>query len=68
MSPTIGRSIWNDSTAILTIVHGPTTDLATNFSAQIAAGGYYEVPFGYVGEISGQWATANGFARTEEFV
>jgi hypothetical protein len=67
-SPVVGRSIWNDSTALLTVVHGPSGDLASESSVQIAAGGYYEVPFGYVGEVSGKWAAANGFAHMEEFI
>jgi hypothetical protein len=33
---------------------------------QIAASGYYEVPFGYPGAIDGIWASANGNARITE--
>lgn len=69
MSPILGRTIWNDSTAVLAIRLGPVSDLqAGKINATIAAGGYYEVPFGYVGEVSGQWATAAGYARLSDII
>ncbi len=69
MSPILGRTIWNDSAAVLAIRFGPPSELtAGNVNAMIAAGGYYELPFGYVGEVSGKWASANGYARLSDIV
>jgi hypothetical protein len=61
-----GATIWNASTAILYL----DLDAASSNSAyavQIGAGDYYEVPFGFTGEISGVWAAANGNAQIREF-
>jgi hypothetical protein len=60
-----GATIFNDSTAILYLKFG-TTASATSYTVQVAAGGYYEVPFGYTGIIDGIWASANGNARVTE--
>lgn len=62
----IGATIFNDSTAILYVKLG-TTASATSHTIQMAAGTYYEVPFGYNGRIDGIWASANGNARITEF-
>lgn len=62
-----GATIYNDSTAILYLKLGSTAS-TTSYSIQMAGGGYYEVPFGYVGAIAGIWASATGNARITEFV
>jgi hypothetical protein len=62
-----GRSILNDSTALLTIVYGVAADLTGGKkTAIIAAGGYFRVDHSYVGPIYGQWVTANGNAQLTE--
>lgn len=64
-----GATVFNDSTAILylLLVTGGTAS-ATAFTIQIAAGGYYEVPFGYTGALIGIWASDTaGSARITEF-
>lgn len=66
----LGATIANDSTAILYLKLGSASS-ATSYTVQMAgstAGGisYYEVPFRYVGIITGTWATANGNARVDE--
>lgn len=61
-----GASIFNDSTEILYVKFG-TTASATDFTVKMAAGAYYEVPFGYTGRIDGIWANnASGSARMTE--
>lgn len=61
----LGFSIYNDSTAVVYVKLG-TTASATDFAVRIAAGGYYEGPFGYTGRIDAIWASANGAARIVE--
>lgn len=61
----VGFTIFNDSTAVVYVKLG-TTASATDFAVRIAAGGYYEGPFGYTGRIDGIWASATGTARIVE--
>jgi hypothetical protein len=55
-------SVYNDSTAVLYIALGSTCT-TTTYTTQIPPGGYYEVPSGWVGNVTGVWAAANGNAR-----
>ena len=58
-----GRTVFNDSTAVLYVKFG-TTASATSYTVQIPAGGYFEFPLPlYDGEVDGIWASANGNAR-----
>jgi hypothetical protein len=69
-----GRTIFNDSTAVLYVKFGANAS-ETSYTVQIAAGGYFEFPVGsnglytgqgpciYSGEVDGIWAAANGNAR-----
>lgn len=67
MSAILGRTIWNDSTATINVRLGPVEDLvAGKFNVQLAAGGYYEVPYGYIGAIAGVWSSATGIARLSD--
>lgn len=59
-------AIFNESTSILYVKHGTTASI-TDYTVQIAAGGYYESPQPcYRGRIDGIWAAANGFAQVTE--
>jgi hypothetical protein len=59
----VGRTVYNDSTAVLYLKFG-TTASTTSYTVQIAAGGYYEFPSPtFAGRVDGIWASANGFAR-----
>jgi hypothetical protein len=60
-----GATIYNDSTAVLYVKLG-TTASSSDYTVQMAAGDYYEVPYGYTGRIDGIWASANGNARVGE--
>jgi hypothetical protein len=61
-----GATVYNDSTAILYILLANATSSATVFTVKVAAGGYYEAPYGYTGIIKGIWASATGSARVTE--
>jgi hypothetical protein len=58
-----GRTVYNDSSAILYLKFGATAS-TTSYTVQIAAGGYFEFPQpAYGGLVDGIWASANGAAR-----
>lgn len=60
---TVGRTVFNDSTAVLYLKFG-TTASTSSYTVQIAAGGYYEFPQPtFAGRVDGIWASANGAAR-----
>jgi hypothetical protein len=62
-----GATVFNESTAILYLGLGTTAASATNYTVQIPASGYYEVPFWFSGQIRGYWASdAGGNARVTE--
>lgn len=64
----LGATVFNDSTSILYLSLGATCT-TTNFTVKLAAGAYYELPndsTGWVGIITGTWATATGNARVTE--
>lgn len=63
----LNASIYNDSTADLYILAGQGTVSASLFTVKLAAGGYWEVPQGYVGPLSGLWSSATGNARITEY-
>lgn len=63
-----GLTIFNDSTAILSVCLGTAAELTGGkVTAKLAAGQLWEVPFGYVGPVAGLWATANGNALVSTF-
>ena len=61
------RTITNDSSQVLYVKFG-TTASTSSYTAQVAAGGYYEFPQPlYAGAVDAIWASANGNARTTEW-
>lgn len=59
-----GRTVFNDSTAVLYLKYGATAS-AADYTVQIAPGGYFEFPVPvYAGQVDGIWSAANGNART----
>lgn len=61
----LGRTVFNDSTAVLYLAFTTAAASASNYTVQIAPGGYYEFPHPvYSGDVTGIWASANGNART----
>jgi hypothetical protein len=64
---TKGRTIYNDSTAVLYVKYGATAS-TTSYTVQLPAGAYYEFPQPvYCGVVDGIWASANGAARVTEW-
>lgn len=62
-----GRTVTNDSTAVLYLKYGATAS-TTSYTVQLAAGAHYEFPAPlYGGRVDGIWATANGNARITEW-
>lgn len=59
-------TIFNGSTAVLSLLFAATGASASNKALDVAAGGYYELPPGYVGPVCGFWASANGSAYITE--
>lgn len=62
----LGGTVYNDSTVELFITLGATSSL-TAFTVAVPADGYYELPSGWVGPVSGIWASdGSGAARVTE--
>ena len=62
----IGASCFNDSTATLYLALG-SSGSNTDYTVQIAANGYYEVPYGFDGAVNGLWSSAVGNVRVTEY-
>lgn len=58
-------TVYNASTAALYLRLGGTASNAI-FTVKIPADGYYEVPKGFNGAVTGVWASVNGFAAVTE--
>ena len=61
----IGATVYNDSSALLFLKLG-TTATTADYTIKLFPLSYYEVPYGYTGEIDGIWSNAVGFARIDE--
>jgi hypothetical protein len=58
-----GRAIFNDSAAVLYVKFGATAS-STDYTVQVAAGGYYELPVAvYGGVVHGILSTGTGSAQ-----
>lgn len=63
-----GATITNTDANTLYLDLSGGTASSTSFSVPLAAGGYYGVPFGYTGAITGIWAAdGSGAALVTEF-
>lgn len=64
-SSRLGATVWNEGSATLYLSLGgsPST---TSYTAQVIAGGYYEVPFGYTGNVCGVTSTGTAQLRVTE--
>ena len=63
----LGATIYNDSSAILYVKLGLGASL-TSFTVRMRPYAYYELPYGYTGQINGIWAASAGAARITELV
>lgn len=64
----IGATVYNDSSATLYLLLGTGPASTTNYTCRVASMGYYEVPFGYTGQLTGIWGSDpnDGSARVTE--
>jgi hypothetical protein len=63
----LGATFFNDATVTLYLLLGTSASSTTNYTVQVLAKGYYEVPYGYTGQVRGIWASAgSGAARVDE--
>jgi len=68
-SDRLGATIFNDQSiggAILYLRLSATDATTTTYTTQIGPLGYYEVPAGYTGGITGIWSIVQGAARITE--
>ena len=63
----LGATVYNDSMALLYVKLGSAASL-TDFTIKLFPLSYYEVPYGYTGEIDALWSSTGGFARIGELV
>lgn len=63
----LGATIYNDSFSLLYIKLGNIAAV-TDFTIKLFPLCYYEVPYGWIGEIDGIWVGDTGFARISELV
>lgn len=61
----VGATIFNDSNTFLYIKLG-TVATTDDYTIKVFPFGYYEVPFSFIGTITGIWSVSSGFARTTE--
>jgi hypothetical protein len=61
----VGAIIFNEGPSICYVKFGPAAT-TSNYTVQISAKGYYEVPFTYIGRIDAVFSTNTGNARITE--
>ena len=62
-----GMTIENNSTANLFVQFGPVSAIPVGYAVKMIPGAYFEMPFNYVGVISGIWDSAGaGTAEVTE--
>ncbi len=61
----LGATIYNDSMSLLYVKLGNAAS-TSSFEVKLFPLAYYEVPYGYTGQIDGIWSNASGFARIGE--
>ncbi len=62
----LGATILNDSTSAILYIKLGTIASLTDYTVKLFPTGYYEVPYGYTGNIDGIWNVASGNARITE--
>lgn len=63
----LGATVYNDSSALLYVKLGAVAS-TTDFTIKLFPLSYYEIPYGYTGQIDGIWLVANGHARIDELI
>ena len=54
-----GLTLWNNSNGSVLVELG-AAPTATSFSFRLAPEGYYELPYGFTGQLQGLWLEAGG--------
>lgn len=64
----LGATVQNDSSAVLYLLLGTGPATTTNYTVRMVQNAYFEVPYDYVGIITGIWASDpnDGAARVTE--
>lgn len=63
-----GATVYNDDANALYLLLGAGTVTTSVYTVLIPSGGYYEVPYGFTGILTGLWAADGaGSARVTEF-
>ncbi|MGI0058128.1 MAG: hypothetical protein ACREBJ_00025 [Nitrosotalea sp.] len=63
----LGATIYNDSNALMYLKMGAVAS-TTDYTIKMFPLSYYEVPYGYTGQIDAIWSVANGHARIDELL
>lgn len=63
----LGAAFYVDGGAAMFLKLGSSAG-TLDYTLQVQPGGYYELPFGYVGTVSAIWQTAGGSVRITEVV
>lgn len=64
-STRLGATIYNDSMSLLYVKLGAVAS-TSSFEVKLFPLAYYEIPYGYTGQIDGIWSDTSGFARIGE--
>lgn len=60
-----GATVYNDTSLSLYLALGSGASTET-YTLKVAAGGYYELPFGYTGVVTGIWPSASAGTGTAD--
>ena len=63
-----GGSVFNDSGATLYLMLAASAASPTAYTVKVLPQGYFEIPYGYYGEIRGAWDAAIGNAFLTEYL
>jgi hypothetical protein len=62
----LGATIYNESSSGLMYLKLGAVAATTDYTIRMLPFDYYEVPFGYTGQIDSLWSITGGFARIDE--
>lgn len=62
-----GATVFNDGNSTIYVKLGAAA-ATTSYTVKVTSQGYYELPYGYTGEVDALWANANGSARITELL
>jgi hypothetical protein len=62
----LGATVYNESTSGFLYVKLGAVSSAASYTVRLLPLDYYEIPFGYTGQIDAIWTSANGTARIDE--